>query len=297
MSGWFAGYQSVLDIVLLNCGLALSQFIVLRAGVFSVATPALASIGAYTAGILTLRWGVSALPGLAAAALAGMGVALVLSVPLARLRGVFQAIATVAFAQIVLSLTLYATELTGGANGLNGIPRLVDTPGLLVWVVVAVYVLACLSRSRLGYAFDAIRQDETVAATLGISAVAHHTLAFALSGAIAGISGALMAYHNRSVSPEEFGFGMLVTVLAYVVLGGRRSVLGPLVGAAILSLLPELARPLADNRLIVHGAVLMLVITYLPHGIVDTLLITYRRKVTGAARADALAREAADGSA
>jgi branched-chain amino acid transport system permease protein len=106
-----------------------------------------------------------------------------------------------------------------------------------------------------------------------------------------------MAYHNRSVAPEEFGFGMLVTVLAYVVLGGRRSVLGPLVGAAILSLLPELARPLADNRLIVHGAVLMLVITYLPHGIVDSLMIAYRRRATGAARADALAKEAADGPA
>jgi len=296
MSGW-AGYQSILNIVLLNCGLALSQFVVLRAGVFSVATPALASIGAYTAGILTVRYGAGAAVGLIAAALAGIAVALVLSVPLARLRGVFQAIATVAFAQIVLSLSLYATELTGGANGLNGIPRLVDTPGLLVWIVAAVYVLACLSRSRTGFAFDAIRQDETVAVTLGISAVRYHTLAFALSGAIAGITGGLMAYHNRSVAPEEFGFGMLVTVLAYVVLGGRRSVLGPLVGAAILSLLPEIARPLADNRLIVHGAVLMLVITYLPHGIVDTLMIAYRRKATGAARDDALPTEAADGSA
>jgi branched-chain amino acid transport system permease protein len=297
MTGLWAGYQSVLNVVLLNCGLALSQFVVLRAGVFSVATPALASIGAYTAGILTLRAGAGALAGLAAAALAGTITALFLSVPLARLRGVFQAIATVAFAQIVLSVSLYATDLTGGANGLNAIPRLVDTPGLLLWIAAAVYVLVCLSRSRIGYAFDAIRQDETVAVTLGISAVRHQALAFALSGAIAGVSGALMAYHNRSVAPEEFGFGMLVTVLAYVVLGGRRSVLGPLAGAAILSLLPEIARPLADNRLIVHGAVLMLVITYLPHGIVDSLMIAYRRRATGAARADALAREAADGPA
>jgi branched-chain amino acid transport system permease protein len=296
MSGW-AGYQSILNIVLLNCGLALSQYVVLRAGVFSVATPALASIGAYTAGILTVRYDAGAALGLAAAALAGIAVALVLSVPLARLRGVFQAIATVAFAQIVLSLTLYATELTGGANGLNGIPRLIDTPGLLIWIVAAVYVLSCLSRSRTGYAFDAIRQDETVAVTLGISAVKYHTLAFGLSGAIAGVSGALMAYHHRSVAPEEFGFGMLVTVLAYVVLGGRRSVLGPLAGAAILSLLPEVARPLADNRLIVHGAVLMLVITYLPHGMVDTLMIAYRRKATGAGRDEALPAEAPDGSA
>jgi len=296
MSGWLSGYQSVLNVVLLNCGLALSQFVVLRAGVFSVATPALASIGAYTAGILTLRTGAPLAVGLAAAAATGTLTALILSVPLARLRGVFQAIATVAFAQIVLSLALYATDLTGGANGLNAIPRLVDTPGLVLWIAAVVYVLVCLSRARIGYAFDAIQQDETVAVTLGISAARYQALAFALSGAIAGVSGALMAYHNRSVAPEEFGFGMLVTVLAYVVLGGRRSVLGPLAGATILSLLPELARPLADNRLIVHGAVLMLVITYLPHGFVDSLKIAYRRRSTRG-HDDTLTKEAADGPA
>jgi branched-chain amino acid transport system permease protein len=99
------------------------------------------------------------------------------------------------------------------------------------------------------------------------------------------------------VAPEEFGFGMLVTVLAYVVLGGRRSVLGPLAGATLLTLLPELARPLADNRLIVHGAVLMLVIIYLPHGIVDTVSIAYRRRMTAAARATLPIEEARDGPA
>ena len=297
MTGWLSGYGSVIDLVLLNCGLALSQFVVLRAGVFSVATPALASMGAYTAGILTRRADAGAGAGLLAAAAVGTAVALILSVPLARLRGVFQAIATVAFSQIVLSLALYATDLTGGANGLNGIPRLIGTAQLLLWIAALVYVLICLSRARIGYAFDAIRQDETVAVTLGISAVGHQALAFALSGAIAGVTGALMAYHNRSVAPEEFGFGMLVTVLAYVVLGGRRSVLGPLAGATLLTLLPEIARPLSDNRLIVHGAVLMLVIIYLPHGIVDTLLIAYRRRTTAAARAALPIEEPRNGAA
>jgi branched-chain amino acid transport system permease protein len=290
---WLAGYGAVLDVVLLNCGLALSQFIVLRAGVFSVATSALASIGAYTAGIITLRTGAGAAVGVTCAALAGTVVALLLSVPLARLRGVFQAIATVAFAQIELSLVLYATDLTGGANGLNAIPHLIDTPVLIIWIAVVVYLLVNLSRSRAGFAFDAIQQDETVAVTLGISAVRYQALAFALSGAIAGVSGALMAYHNRSVAAEEFGFGMLVTVLAYVVLGGRRSVMGPLAGAAILSLLPEIARPLAENRLIVHGAVLMLFITYLPHGIVDSIKLALRRR----RHAGDAKTEAADGQA
>jgi len=297
MIEWLASYQSLVDLILLDCGLALSQFVVLRAGVFSVATPGLASIGAYTAAILTLRMGVPAAAGTLAAMLAGTAAALLLSIPLSRLRGVFQAIATVAMVQIVLSIALYATAITGGANGLNGIPKQVGTLQLLLVIGLIVYVLVCLGRSRVGYAFDAMRQDETVATSLGISVARYQALAFALSGAIAGLTGALMAYHNYSVVPEEFGFGMLITVLAYVVLGGRHSVLGPLVGAFTLGILPELARPLADNRLIVHGALLMLVIIYLPHGIVDSLWIAYRRRLGRSAQSIIATKDIADGAA
>ena len=292
MTDLVAGYLPLLNLVILNCGLALSQYAVLRAGVFSVATAGLASIGAYTAGILILRYGVPAPLAIAAGTIMGMLAALILSLPLARLRGVFQAIATVAMVQIILSVTLYADDITGGANGLNGIPKLVDTPALTVFIATCVYLLYSLGRARTGAAFDAIRQDETVAVSLGISVARYQALAFALSGAIAGATGALMACHNHSVVPEEFGFDMLVTVLAYVVLGGRQSVAGPIVGAVILSLLPEVARPLADNRLIIHGALLMLVIIYLPHGIVDSLAIARRRRRSG--RAVPAFREAVD---
>ena len=281
MTDLVAGYLPLLNLIILNCGLALSQYAVLRAGVFSVATAGLASIGAYTAGILILRYAVPAPLAVLAATAMGMLAGLILSLPLARLRGVFQAIATVAMVQIILSLALYADDITGGANGLNGIPKLVDTSALVVFIVICIYLLHSLGRARTGAAFDAIRQDETVAVSLGIPVARYQALAFVLSGAIAGATGALMACHNHSVVPEEFSFDMLVTVLAYVVLGGRRSVIGPLVGAVILSLLPEVARPLADNRLIIHGAALMLVIIYLPHGIVDSLVIARRRWRSG----------------
>lgn len=277
MSEFFAGYQSLVNAILLNCGLALSQYLVLRAGVFSVATAGLAAIGAYTAGLSALRLGLPSIVGLLAALAVGALVAAILSIPLARLRGVFQAIATLAFVQIVLSIALWATPLTGGATGLNGIPKTVGTAHLVGLLAVVIYVLASLGRSGLGRAFDAIRQDETVAVSLGVSVVRSHTLAFALSGGIAGLTGGLIAYHNYSVVPEDFGFAMLVSVLAYVVLGGRQAVSGPVVGAVILTALPELARPLADNRLIVHGALLMLAISYLPQGIVDSLRTSWRR--------------------
>ena len=296
MTDFIAGYLPLANLVILNCGLALSQYAVLRAGVFSVATAGLASIGAYTAGILILRYGVPTAPAVLAGALTGMVAALILSLPLARLRGVFQAIATVAMVQIILSVALYADDLTGGANGLNGIPRLVGTPALALFIGICIYGLWSLGRGRVGAAFDAIRQDETVAVSLGINVARYQALAFALSGAIAGATGALMACHNHSVVPEEFGFDMLTTALAYVVLGGRQSVAGPIVGAVILSLLPEIARPLADNRMIIHGVLIMLAIIYLPHGIVDSILIA-RRRATNTPAAPTRVPEATDGRA
>jgi len=295
MIDFITGYLPLLNLVILNCGLALSQYVVLRAGVFSLATAGLASIGAYAAGILILRAGVPTLVSVLGGAAAGMIVALILSLPLARLRGVFQAIATVALVQIILSVALYADDITGGANGLNGIPQLVGTPALLLFAAISIYGLWSLGRGRVGTAFDAIRQDETVAVSLGIAVARYQALAFALSGAIAGAAGALMACHNHSVVPEEFGFDMLTTVLAYVVLGGRQSVAGPVVGAVILSLLPEIARPLADNRMIIHGLLIMLAIIYLPHGIVDSIVIARRRAANGAAAS--VVTKAADGHA
>lgn len=278
MSAMLAGYAGLLSLVLVNAVLAFSQYLVLRAGVFSLATAGIASLGAYAAAILAVRWQVPGALALIAAGGVGLVAGVVLSLPLARLRGVFQAIATLAFVQIVLSLALYAEPLTGGAMGFNAIPRLVDLPGVAaVFAIVLVLVIA-VSRSRIGRAFDAIRQDETVAVSLGIAVVEWHRLAFALSGLIAGLGGGLMACRNYSLVPEDFGFPLLMAVLTQVVLGGRIAVAGPLVGAAVLTLLPEVARPLADYRMAVNGALLVLVAVYWPHGIVDTVAFHLRER-------------------
>ena len=264
-------YRSLLDLVLLNALLAFSQYVVLRAGVFSVATAGLAAIGAYTAANAVVAWGWPAPLGLLAATLLATLAAVLIALPLARLRGVFQAIATLAFVQLVLSVTQNAASLTGGALGMNGIPRWANTPILLGAVGAVLYVLWRLGRSWVGRAFDTIRQDETVAVSLGIDVSRTHLLAFGLSGALAGLGGGLDAYHGYSITPDAFGFRLLVACLTFVVLGGRVSPWGPLVGAAVLTALPEVARPFRDYALLVHGALLIVVITYLPDGIVDTI--------------------------
>ncbi len=271
MMNYLAAYRSLLDLVLINALLAFSQYVVLRAGVFSIATAGLASIGAYTAANAVVSWGWPAPLGLLSAMLLATAAALLIAVPLARLRGVFQAIATLAFVQLVLSVTQNATSLTGGALGMNGIPRWATTPILLGAVTVALYGLWRLGRSWIGRAFDTIRQDETVAVSLGIDVSRTHLLAFGLSGALAGLGGGLDAYHGYSITPDAFGFRLLVACLTFVVLGGRVSPWGPLIGAAILTVLPEVARPFRDYALLVHGALLILTITYLPDGVADTI--------------------------
>lgn len=279
MIDYLLAYQSLLDLVLVNALLASSQYVVLRAGVFSVATAGLAAVGAYTAASAVVAWGWPAPLGLLAAVAAATGAALLLALPLARLRGVFQAIATLAFVQLVLSVMQNATALTGGALGINGIPRWAGTPVLLAAVAGALHVLTCLGRSWIGQAFDAIRQDETVAVSLGINVGRVHLLAFGLSGALAGLGGGLDAYHGYSVTPDAFGFRLLVACLTFVVLGGRVSPWGPLAGAAILTVLPEVARPFRDYALLVHGALLIAAITWLPDGVVDTLRRRLRARI------------------
>lgn len=278
MNDFLLGHLSLFELILVSAILAYSQYIVLRAGVFSMATAGFASMGAYTAALLTVRADQPFWVGLIAASAIGALAGLVLAWPLARLRGVFQAIATLAFVQIVMSLGLYWESLTGGALGLNGIPNLIHLGHLLVLTAIVIYVLHALSRTGIGRAFDIIRQDETVAVSLGISVVSYQRLAFVLSGALGGLGGGGIAYRNYSLVPEDFGFPLLIGALSFVVLGGRIAVIGPLVGALILTLLPEIARPLADYRLAVNGVLMILVIIYWPHGVVDTLSIHWNRR-------------------
>jgi branched-chain amino acid transport system permease protein len=278
LSEFLLTYHHLFNVFLISSGYALSQWVVMRAGVFSVATAGFASIGGYTAAILTMRTGLPYGGSLLAGSLLGAAAGLLLSWPLGRLRGVFQAIATLAFVQVVLALALFAEDLTGGAVGLNAIPNLVGTWQTLLALLAVLYLLISLSRTRVGRAFEAIRQNEAVASSLGVSVRFHQGLAFGLSGAIAGLFGGLEALQSFTLFPGTFGFPLVIAVLSYVVLGGRRSVAGPLVGAAILLIIPEISRPLADFRLAFYGTVLMMVIAFMPRGIVDTAVLYWRRR-------------------
>jgi branched-chain amino acid transport system permease protein len=277
-------YRPLFDLICIYTILAFSQYVALRAGLFSLATAGFASIGGYAGAILLKETSLGPVLSAIGAILCGVAAGLILSLPLARLRGAFQSIATIGFVQIMVSLTLYAQPLTGGPLGLNAIPKVAGTAVLVPVVVALAALLAVVNRTGIGRAFDAIRQDYTVAMSLGISVSRYFRYAFALSGAIGALGGCLLAYNTYSIQPDVFGFPMLVLVIAAVILGGRSMVAGPVVGTAFLIILPELIRPLADARLLLQGLLLILVIIYLPQGIVDSLSHRWNRHrtVTGA---------------
>ncbi|HJS02371.1 MAG TPA: branched-chain amino acid ABC transporter permease [Variovorax sp.] len=276
MMNFFYTYQSLFDHILVYALLALSQYVVLRAGVFSLGTAGFAALGAYGCALLITKAGWPPFAAIVAGTMLGTLASALLAFPLSRLRGVFQAVATLALVQIVLSATQNWVSVTNGALGVNGIPKVAGTGVLLSVVVVVVLLLVAMGRYSVGRAMDVIREDETVAVSLGISVPYYHRIAFILSGLLAGLGGALQATSSYAITPGEFGFGMLVATLAMVVLGGRTSVWGALVGAAILTTLPELFRVFADYRNVVQGILLLLVIVYLPRGVADTVIAMLR---------------------
>lgn len=273
MMNFFAPHLPLLDLIFIGTGYALSQAIVFRAGTFSVATSGFAAVGAYAAAILTVKHGFHPAAGVSMGTLLGLLCGLLLSLPLARLRGVYQAIASLAFVEIIVAFILFFEELTGGPLGFHNIPRAATTWTLFFAMLATMALLILLGKGGIGRAFDAIRQDPPVAASLGVNPTKYHVLSFALSGAIAGLFGGLDAMRNFSLTAEQFGFAILIGTLSAVVLGGRRSVLGPLVGTTILVLLPEIFRPLADYRQAIYGLLLVVVMAFLPFGVYDTIIM------------------------
>lgn len=270
MIDYLLSYSSVIDHVLIYTLLAMSQAIVLRAGTFSIGAAAFAAIGAYTAAILSVTHGWSAPLAIVCGMLLAGFMSALMAYPLSRLRGVFQAVATLALVQVVVTIAQNWDSVTNGVLGISGIPKAATTGWLLLIVALCVALMYSLGRFSLGRAMDVIREDETVAVSLGISVPRHQRLAMTLSGLLAGLAGALHACNSYAISPEEFGFGMLVHALAAGVLGGATSIWGPLVGSTVLTTLPEFVRVIGDYRGVLQGALLMVIMVYLPHGIADT---------------------------
>jgi branched-chain amino acid transport system permease protein len=273
-SEFWATYGSVVQFALINMLLGISIYFTLYTGLLSLANAGFMGIGAYISAVLTIHTGmpfpISLLIGALSAALIGW----LLGLPVLRLRDVYLAIATLGFGEIVRIAAINFDKfsgltLLGGAQGLDGIPKLTTPSSLLFSLFILCIFLVQFHRSRAGRALAAIRRDESVAATMGINVYQYKLLAFVLGAFVAGLAGGFSAHLTRFVGPNDFSFNAAVNILAFAVLGGTMHWSGALVGATILTVLPEALRFMKEYRGIVNGVILVLVIIYLPHGLVN----------------------------
>jgi branched-chain amino acid transport system permease protein len=261
-----------------NALLALSIYLTLSCGMLAMANAAFMGIGAYTSAILTMNYGWPFPAAIAAGMAAPAVVAFIIGKPTLRLSGVYLAMATLAFGEVVRIFILNTDSITGGALGLNGIPQLTMWWHVLLAFVLVVFFLARLRRSKIGRAFEAIKEDETAAGLMGIDVNGHKMLAFALGAAIAGLAGTLNAHLTFFIGPQEFGFDRGVEILTMTILGGINSLFGPVIGAFIITLLPELLRSFKDYRSVVNGLILVVIVLFLPKGLWNP---AWMRKLTG----------------
>ena len=249
--------------------LALSIWLTLSCGMLAMANAAFMGIGAYTSAILTTTYGVSYPVAMAAGIVAPAVAAFAIGKPTLRLSGVYLAMATLAFGEVVRIAILNAEGMTGGALGLNGIPQLTEWWHIALSVVLVLLLLWRLRRSKVGRAFNAIKEDETAAGLMGIDVGAYKMLAFVLGAAIAGLAGTLNAHLTFFIGPNEYGFDRGVDILTMAILGGVNGLTGPVLGGVILTVLPESLRAFGDFRLVVNGLILVLIVLFLPRGIWD----------------------------
>ena len=271
----FENFWSVYSNLVLTLGtnalLALSIYLTLSCGMLAMANAAFMGIGAYTSALLTMNaeapFPLAIAGGMAAPAL----VAWLIGKPTLRLAGVYLAMATLAFGEMLRIAILNTEDWTGGALGLNGIPQQTQWWHVLLAVALVLFVLERMRRGKVGRAFEAIKEDETAAGLMGIDVDGHKMLAFVMGAAIAGLAGTLNAHLTFFIGPNEFGFDRGVEILTMTILGGIQGLLGPTLGAFIVTLLPELLRGLKDYRLMANGLILVAIVLFLPRGLWDPL--------------------------
>jgi branched-chain amino acid transport system permease protein len=259
-------YQTLIHALGLNGLLALSMYVVLAVGQLSLGQAAFMGLGAYSGALLSMRlhWPFALV--LPASCAAPVLFALAIGVPTLRLSGVYLAIATIGLGEVLRSVYLN-WDYVGGALGLNGIPELAETWMIFSVLGAALLVLFLIGRSRFGRAMEAIREDATAAAAMGIDVRRYHLMALVASAVLAGLAGSLAAHQSDFIGPNEYGFEPAVTILSFALLGGIGNPAAPVVGAWFLTLLPEALRDLPEIRLALNGIIIVLAVLFLPRGL------------------------------
>ncbi|MBP1759293.1 MAG: ABC-type branched-chain amino acid transport system, permease component [Firmicutes bacterium] len=301
-------YLQIAIFVLVNAILGVSIYMTLSTGQLSLGNAGFMSIGAYTCAILTVKAGLPVYLAIPIGGIAASFISIIIGFPALRLTGIYLAIATLGFGEVVRVVVLNL-KITNGALGISGIPTLgtkiskvlsslglsrglagltaQQTSNLLVLLtmifILAFLVFFCvrLNRSRVGRAFAAIKADEAAAEAMGINTTYYKLLAFALGALIAGMAGGLSAHLTFFIGPKDFAYHRTVEILTFAVLGGSDLIIGPIVGALLLTMLPELLRSASEYRLMIYGALMVAMMAFRPQGLISEDTVRYWKSKLG----------------
>jgi branched-chain amino acid transport system permease protein len=262
-------WESVAIFTGINCLMGISLYIPMMAGLISLGQGGFMAIGAYVCALLTkgnVPFGLALCAGGAAAAVAG----LIVGLPALRIRGIYVMILTLGFGEIV-RVFFNSFEPTGGASGIGGIHPLTELWQVVTATGIALLLVWRIRHVRFGRAMIAIHEDDLAAEAMGINLTRTKLLSFTLGSLIAGIAGGLYAHQALFIDANQFDFTRSAVTFLYVILGGVGNPFGPIVGAAIVTLLPELLRAVQDWRMTIFGTLLVIMAIWRPNGLLPNL--------------------------
>jgi branched-chain amino acid transport system permease protein len=274
-------YLHVLVICVINIILAASLRAMVVTGQMSLGHAGFMGIGAYTSAILAVKLGASPYIGLLLGGVAAMALAALIAYPMTRVKTVYFAMLTMFLGTVIQLVITQWRSLTGGTDGMINIPRLgaflgvnftSKLPNLYFALGLMMIILAFLyflDRSYLGKTFKAIAQDDALAASVGINVAWYKALIFCLSCFIAGLVGGFYSHYMTVITPDSFNFLYSVYILIYMIVGGTKRFGGAIIGAFLLTLIPEMSRFLKEYQPFIFVAVLYLVVFFLPGGLAD----------------------------
>ena len=274
---WFSANTVLIQGTVTTLFLALSIQYPMRVGVFSFAGAGLFGIGGYTAGVAMTRLGFTTWPAI------GLGIAfagsagLLLGLVLFRLTGLYLGMATIAFDLIVVVLAGNLGDLTGGQTGLYGAVGRITLWHLALVAVVVIAAFALTERGNSARRIEAVHDDPALASSMGIDVGRYRLTSFLVSGLVAGLGGGLLVLMRTTVTPDAFGFQLVVLALTVVVVGGSRSIVGALIGTVVFTWLPAYLAVVGEWRNVVYGLIVTVAAIYVPAGLWGSILQLRRR--------------------
>lgn len=272
-------YSITLYNIFINIILAVSLNLVIGVcGQFSLGHAGFMCIGAYCAGIMVKM--MPNMTGLAIGVLIGFVlstiVALIVSIPTLRLKGDYLAIATLGFAEIVRIL-VQNMEITNGAAGLNGIPKLTTFPLLFLCSVISILVVCNFTHSASGRACLSIREDEIASEAMGINTTKYKVIAFVIGALLASLAGALFACNFYVIKPDQFTFNKSIDILVMVVFGGMGSMTSSVLAAVAIGIINVVLANFSEIRMIIYGLALVGIMIFKPTGILGTKELSFKK--------------------